>query len=159
MLQRYVASTVLLVPITSGGHWQHQWTDVWRWGVPLQWCNQLWRSLDEGCRKVRHRVLGWGVGVVREHSSVIQSKVYSTVLSTKQNPKLITHNFLIFFFTPSQPVRHTKEVIRNTDRYISSKTISPTLFWMYTGRKCVPVQTNLCSPRMMTHIWCDTTIL
>ena len=95
MLQCYVASTVSLVPTTSGGHWQHQWTDVWRCGVPLQLHNQLWQSLDEGCWKVRHRVLGCGVGVVREHSSVIQSKVYYTVQSTKQNPKLIRHQRIL----------------------------------------------------------------
>ena len=48
VLERYVASTVLLVPQRFRGHWRCQWTVAWRERVPLQWHNQFWQSFEEG---------------------------------------------------------------------------------------------------------------
>ena len=43
----------LLVPKTFGGCWRRQWTDEWSYVVPIQWLDQFWQSMDEGCWKVR----------------------------------------------------------------------------------------------------------
>ena len=48
---------------------------------------------------------------------------------------------------------------KNTQMSTKNKPTKLTIFGMHEGRKCVPLKADLCSTRVMTHIWCDTTIL
>ena len=43
----------VLVPKPCTGRWQRRWTDAQWQGELLQWRNQPWQSLEEGCRKGR----------------------------------------------------------------------------------------------------------
>ena len=43
--------TALLVLKPFGARWQYKWVAAWGEGLPPQWRNQFWQSLQEGAEK------------------------------------------------------------------------------------------------------------